>query len=159
VIPAGRCCSGCQGILTIFPLDLRVIRQPNRSRGFGQVPELGLDLPSNAVGKDFLPGGSLFARAPSGSGFQVSLYGLAGVLLAVGEGFELNVLGLNIGMFAPDSALEGGRFEPSVPLAEASVSVAVPKPVPLERLVGAGLQLAGPLRRPGRGLNRRPDPR
>ena len=63
-----------------------------------QLPELGLDLPSNAVGKDFLPGGALFATAPSGSGFQISLYGLAGVLVAVEEGFELNVLGLNIGV-------------------------------------------------------------
>src|SRR5215472_10383062 len=56
------------------------------------VPELGLDLPSNAVGKDFLPEGALFATAPSGSGFQISLYGLARILLAVDEGFELNVL-------------------------------------------------------------------
>jgi hypothetical protein len=70
------------------------------------VPELGLELPSNAVGKDFLPGGALFAAAPSGSGFQVSLYGLAGVLLAVDEGFELNVLGLNIGVDAAVPALK-----------------------------------------------------
>jgi hypothetical protein len=63
-----------------------------------QVPELSLDLPSNAVGKDFLPGGALFAAAPSGSGFQISLYGLAGVLIAVQEGLELNLLGLNIGL-------------------------------------------------------------
>jgi len=48
-----------------------------------RVSELGLDLPSNAVGKDFLPGGAIVAAAPSGTGFQVSLYGLAGVLLAV----------------------------------------------------------------------------
>ena len=54
-----------------------------------RVPELGLDLPSNAVGKDFLPGGALVAAAPSGSGFQVSLFGLAGVLLAVDEGLDL----------------------------------------------------------------------
>jgi hypothetical protein len=71
-----------------------------------QVPELGLDLSSNAVGKDFLPGGALFARAPSGSGFQVSLYGLAGILLAVDEGLELNVLGLNIGVDAAVPALK-----------------------------------------------------
>jgi hypothetical protein len=71
-----------------------------------QVPELGLDLPSNAVGKDFLPGGALFAMAPSGSGFQVSLYGLAGILLAVDEGVELNVLGLNIGVDAAVPALK-----------------------------------------------------
>ena len=62
-----------------------------------EVPELGLDLPSNAIGKDFLPGGALFAAAPSGSGFQMSLYGLAGFVLAVDEGLEINVLGLNVG--------------------------------------------------------------
>ena len=71
-----------------------------------QVPDLGLDLPSNAVGKDFLPEGALFASAPSGSGFQVSLFGLAGVLLAVDEGFELNLLGLNIGVDAAVPALK-----------------------------------------------------
>ncbi len=42
----------------------------------------------------------MFAAAPSGSGFQVSLFGLAGVLLAADEGFELNLLGLNIGVDA-----------------------------------------------------------
>jgi hypothetical protein len=71
-----------------------------------RVPELGLDLPSNAIGKDFLPGGALFARAPSGSGFQVSLYGVAGILLAAEEGFELNVLGLNIGVDGAVPALK-----------------------------------------------------
>jgi hypothetical protein len=65
-----------------------------------QVPELGLDLPSNAIGKDFLPGGAVFAPAPSGSGFQVSLYGLAGILIATDEGIELNLLGLNLGIDA-----------------------------------------------------------
>ena len=63
-----------------------------------QISELGLDLPSNAIGKDFLPEGALFAKAPSGSGFQVSLYGLAGILVAAEEGLEVNVLGLNIGV-------------------------------------------------------------
>jgi len=71
-----------------------------------QVPELGLDLPSNAIGEDFLPGGALFAAAPSGSGFQVSLYGLAGILLALDEGIELNILGLNIGVDAAVPALK-----------------------------------------------------
>jgi hypothetical protein len=59
-----------------------------------------------AVGKDFLPGGAPFATAPSGSGFQISLYGLAGVLVALEEGFELNVLGLNIGVDAVVPALK-----------------------------------------------------
>jgi hypothetical protein len=71
-----------------------------------EVPELGLDLPSNAIGKDFLPGGALVAAAPSGSGFQISLYGLAGLLLAVDEGVELNVLGLTIGVDAAGPAVK-----------------------------------------------------
>lgn len=71
-----------------------------------QVPELGLDLPSNAVGKDFLPGGGLFAAAPSGSGFQISLYGLAGILIAAKEGFEVNLLGLSLGLDAVRPAIK-----------------------------------------------------
>ena len=63
-----------------------------------QVPELAIHLPSNAVGKDFLPGAGMFAAAPSGSGFQVSLYGLAGILIAADEGFEINLLGLSLGL-------------------------------------------------------------
>ena len=63
-----------------------------------QVPDLAIHLPSNAVGKDFLPGGGLLAAAPSGSGFQVSLFGLAGILIAAHEGFEVNLLGLSLGV-------------------------------------------------------------
>jgi hypothetical protein len=63
-----------------------------------QVPGLAIHLPSNAVGRDFLPGAGWFATAPSGSGFPVSLYGLAGILVAADEGFEMNLLGLNLGV-------------------------------------------------------------
>jgi hypothetical protein len=85
-----------------YPHEYRAWPGPN-SNAFTayiarQVPELGLDLPSNAVGKDFLPGGALFAAAPSGTGYQVSLFGVAGILVAVDEGVELNLLGLNIGV-------------------------------------------------------------
>ena len=48
----------------------------------------------------------MFAAAPSGSGIQFSLFGLAGVLLAADEGFELNILGLNIGIDAAVPALK-----------------------------------------------------
>ena len=70
-----------------------------------QVPELGLDLPPNAIGKDFL-GSALVAAAPSGTGFQLSLYGVAGILLAADEGFELNLLGLNLGIDPARPALK-----------------------------------------------------
>jgi len=66
------------------------------------VPELGLDLPPTAIGKDYL-GDRLLATAPSGGGFQLSLFGLLGVLASGVEGFEVNVLGLAFGIdpFSP----------------------------------------------------------
>ncbi|MBK9019066.1 MAG: DUF3750 domain-containing protein [Sulfuritalea sp.] len=62
------------------------------------VPELRLDLPANAVGKDYLPLASAIASAPSGSGVQLSVLGLAGVLVAAEEGIEINLLGLTLGI-------------------------------------------------------------
>jgi hypothetical protein len=62
------------------------------------VPELRLDLPPTAVGKDFLPGGAAVAVTPSGRGAQLSLLGLAGVLVGWDEGIEVNVLGLTFGL-------------------------------------------------------------
>jgi hypothetical protein len=62
------------------------------------VPELRLDLPPTAIGKDFLANGSIVAVAPSGTGYQLSLYGLLGVTGALEEGIELNVLGLSFGL-------------------------------------------------------------
>ena len=62
------------------------------------VPELELELPPTAIGKDYLPDGALAARSPSGSGVQVSVLGVAGVLAARDEGVELNLLGLTFGI-------------------------------------------------------------
>jgi hypothetical protein len=76
------------------------------------VPELGLDLPPTAIGKDYL-GDRLLATAPSGDGFQLSLFGLLGVLASGVEGFEVNVLGLAFGIdpFSPALRLPlVGRF-------------------------------------------------
>jgi hypothetical protein len=71
-----------------------------------EVPELGVALPSTAIGKDFLPGGQLVAWAPSGTGFQLSLGGLLGVTLARGEGLEVNLLGLVVGLDPSGPALK-----------------------------------------------------
>jgi hypothetical protein len=59
-----------------------------------------------AVGKDYLGGGLAFGRAASGTGFVVSLAGLAGVTLAWEEGFELNLLGTAIGIDPEDLAIK-----------------------------------------------------
>jgi hypothetical protein len=69
-----------------------------------QVPELRLDLPANALGKDWLPG-TIVDRTPSGTGWQVSLAGLLGVAVGLEEGLELNVLGLSVGVDPADPAL------------------------------------------------------
>ena len=71
-----------------------------------QIPELILDLPPTAIGKDFLTNGSIFAASPSRTGYQVSLYGLLGVLAAVEEGLEINVLGLTFGVDPLDLAVK-----------------------------------------------------
>jgi Protein of unknown function (DUF3750) len=63
-----------------------------------RVPALGLALPSNAIGKDYLPGGAVFAAAPSATGYQFSLFGVIGLLVARNEGVEVNLLGMDLGI-------------------------------------------------------------
>jgi hypothetical protein len=70
------------------------------------VPELGLVMPSNAIGKDFLPDGDLVAATPSGTGYQASLFGLFGLTAARDEGIELTLLGLTIGIDVASPAIK-----------------------------------------------------
>lgn len=63
-----------------------------------QVPALRLDLPPHALGKDYLGPTTFFGRAPSGTGWQLSLWGLLGITLAREEGIEVNLLGLGAGV-------------------------------------------------------------
>jgi len=69
------------------------------------VPELKVDLPSTAIGKDYL-GESIGSSAPSGSGYQLSLLGLLGVTASGVEGLEINVLGLTFGINPFDPSLK-----------------------------------------------------
>jgi hypothetical protein len=70
------------------------------------VPELGLELPPTAIGKDYLNNGSLFGRTPSGTGYQVSLLGLLGLSVGQKEGLEINLLGLTFGVDPLDLAVK-----------------------------------------------------
>src|SRR5690606_14382412 len=70
-----------------------------------EVPELRADLPAHAIGKDYL-GAELVAPAPSGTGAQVSLLGVLGVLVGVEEGLEINLLGLTFGLDPLDLSLK-----------------------------------------------------
>jgi hypothetical protein len=62
-----------------------------------RVPELRVDLPPTAIGKDYL-GWRSVNRTPSGTGGQASLFGVVGVAAGLEEGVELNLLGLNFGV-------------------------------------------------------------
>ncbi len=70
------------------------------------VPELRLRMPPTAIGKDYLPGGAPAGLAPSGTGVQVSLLGLAGVLVGWDDGIEVNLLGLTFGVDVRRPALK-----------------------------------------------------
>lgn len=63
-----------------------------------EVPELKLDLPANAIGKDYRPLNHPVGVSSSGSGLQFSLFGLLGASIGLQEGVELNFLGLNFGL-------------------------------------------------------------
>jgi hypothetical protein len=62
------------------------------------VPEMGVELPSNAVGKDWIDDGDLFGFSETGTGVQFSTLGAFGLTLGLAEGVELNLLGLSFGL-------------------------------------------------------------
>ncbi|MFB0935201.1 MAG: DUF3750 domain-containing protein [Propionivibrio sp.] len=63
-----------------------------------EVPALKLDLPANAIGKDYRPLTNPLGMSPSGNGLQISILGLLGLSVGVEEGVEINILGLNFGV-------------------------------------------------------------
>jgi len=91
-----------------YPWSYRVWPGPNSNTFIAhlarQIPEMGLVLPGRAIGKDYT-GWRIIAPTPSGTGFQISLGGIAGVALAGGEGLEVNVLGLVLGIDPLDFTL------------------------------------------------------
>lgn len=74
-----------------------------------RVPELRLNLPPTAIGKDYLAHGAFLGRSPSGSGYQFSLYGVVGVTAALREGIEVNLFGsaAGVGFYPPGIRLPG----------------------------------------------------
>ena len=63
-----------------------------------EVPALKLDLPANAIGKDYRTIDQPLGLSSSGSGVQASLLGVLGLSVGWGEGIEINILGLNFGV-------------------------------------------------------------
>ncbi len=69
------------------------------------VPELRVDLPPTAVGKDWL-GLKSVATLPSGTGAQVNALGVLGLAAGWEEGLEVNLLGLTFGVDPRNLALK-----------------------------------------------------
>ena len=102
-----------------YPMSYRTWPGPNSNTFIAwigrAVPELRLKLPPTAIGKDFLPG-SVADTTPSGTGVQVSLFGLTGLAVGWDEGVEINLLTLNFGLEITPPALKlplVGRIGPS----------------------------------------------
>jgi hypothetical protein len=93
-----------------YPQKYRLWPGPNSNSFIAdmarRVPALRVDLPPTAIGKDYLVGGRIFASAPSGTGWQLSILGLFGVLLAREEGLEVNLLGAVFGVDLDPPALK-----------------------------------------------------
>ncbi|MEA2117339.1 DUF3750 domain-containing protein [Halovibrio sp. HP20-50] len=70
-----------------------------------EVPGFEVALPVTAIGKDYIFNG-VFAAAPSGTGYQLSLGGVVGLMVALEEGIELNLLGLSFGIDVMRPALK-----------------------------------------------------
>ncbi len=81
--------------------DYRVWPGPNSNTFvaaiLAEVPEAGIVLPSNAIGKDFRGSPVYAGLSPTRTGIQLSVLGLFGLTVAWQEGVEINVLGLVTG--------------------------------------------------------------
>ena len=93
-----------------YPATYRTWPGPNSNTFIAwigrEVPELRLQLPPTAIGKDYLPNGAPVGVTPGGRGGQLSLLGVAGVLAGWDEGLEVNVLGLTFGIDVRAPALK-----------------------------------------------------
>jgi hypothetical protein len=63
-----------------------------------QSPDLRFELPPHAIGKDWIGEGDLVGFSETGTGVQFSLFGLLGLTMGMGEGIEVNLLGLSLGV-------------------------------------------------------------
>ena len=70
------------------------------------VPELGIAMPPEAVGRDFRADGSFVGLTASRTGVELSIYGLLGAKLGWVEGVEVDVMGLVAGLDLRHPALK-----------------------------------------------------
>lgn len=71
-----------------------------------EVPEMMLEMPATALGKDYLGDGVYLQRTPSGSGWQWSLWGVLGMAVGVREGIEIHFMGTTVGLDFDDVGIK-----------------------------------------------------
>jgi hypothetical protein len=105
--------------------DYRIWPGPNSNSFIATVlravPELGTQLPPNAVGRDFRDR-VYVGLTDSSTGVEVNLYGYAGFKMAWAEGIEFNLLGLVVGLDLRHPALKlpgFGRIGVDAPIGSA----------------------------------------
>lgn len=85
-----------------YPNEYRAWPGPNSNTYISHIirstPGMGVELPSNAIGKDWIPSGNVVGFSETKTGVQFSLLGSLGFTLGLGEGIEVNLLGLSFGV-------------------------------------------------------------
>lgn len=111
------------------PGDYRLWPGPNSNTFVASVlravPELGVTLPPNAIGKDYC-GGLRAGPTATRSGLEMCLWGIAGVTLGRVEGLEVNLLGLVAGLDLRQPAVKLPAFG-RVGLSEAVIGTPQPR--------------------------------
>lgn len=85
-----------------YPQKYRIAPGPNSNTFISYLlrhtPEIGVELPSNAIGKDWINEGDLFGLSETRTGVQFSAWGLFGLTLGLGDGIEVNILTMTFGV-------------------------------------------------------------
>jgi len=85
-----------------YPNQYRAWPGPNSntfvSHIIRSVHGFGVELPPNAIGKDWISDAQVVGWSESKTGVQVSLLGALGLTLGLAEGIEVNLLGLTFGL-------------------------------------------------------------
>lgn len=85
-----------------YPQFYRIYPGPNSNTFISHVmrntPGLSIELPPHAIGKDWIGQAQPFGTTESGTGVQVSLFGLLGFTVGLAEGIEVNIFGLTFGL-------------------------------------------------------------
>lgn len=114
--------------------DYRVWPGPNSNTFvaaiLAEIPDAGIALPSNAIGKDFRGPGLFVGLSPTRTGIQISVAGLLGLTVAWVEGVEINLLGLVTGLDLRHPAIKLPGWGPLTILPRGQASAAEGRHLP-----------------------------